>query len=285
VSDAVQPLVATDWLAARLGREGVAVVDGSWHLPTLKRDAKAEFLAAHVPGAVFFDIDAIADHASDLPHMLPSAAEFGDAVGALGIANADHVVVYDTVGLVSAARVWWTFRAFGHDRVSILDGGLVKWRAEGRPLEGGEPRRRPARFAARFRPELVRAKAQLEANVSSGAEQVLDARAAGRFAGTAPEPRAGLRGGHIPGSRNLPVDRLVDPATKTVLPPDRLAALFREAGIDSARPVVTTCGSGITASALAFALFLAGNRDAAVYDGSWSEWGRPDAGTPVATGP
>jgi thiosulfate/3-mercaptopyruvate sulfurtransferase len=281
----VPPLVTTDWLAARLGREGIAVVDGSWHLPTLKRDAGAEFLAGHIPGAVFFDIDSIADRASDLPHMLPPAQEFGAAVGALGIANADHVVVYDTVGLVSAGRVWWTFRAFGHDRVSILDGGLVKWKAEGRPLESGERRHRRVSFVARFRPELVRAKAQLVANLAGGAEQVLDARAAGRFAGTAPEPRAGLRGGHIPGSRSLPVDRLVDPATMTVLPPERLAALFRDAGIDTARPVVTTCGSGITASALAFALFLAGNREAAVYDGSWSEWGRPDAGTPVATGP
>ena len=285
MSDAVEPLVGSDWLAARLGRPGLAVVDGSWHLPAAKRDPRAEFLAGHVPGAVFFDIDAISDHASDLPHMLPDAAAFGAAVGALGIGNDDHVVVYDTVGLMSAVRVWWTFRAFGHDRVSILDGGLVKWKAEGRPLETGEAKRPPARFHARLRPELVRDRAAMLANLSSRTEQVLDARAAGRFAGTAPEPRAGLRGGHIPGSRNLPVDRLVDPAAKTVLPRERLLALFRDAGIDPAKPVATTCGSGITASALAFALHLAGNRDAAVYDGSWADWGRPEAGTPVDTGP
>ncbi len=268
----VRPLVTTDWLAANLGRRTVRVVDGSWHMPHLERDARAEFEAAHVPGAVFFDIDAIADTSSPLPHMLPTARTFAARVGALGIGARDLVVAYDTRGVVSAARVWWTFRAFGHDRVAVLDGGLPKWRAEGRPVESGAPAPKPRRFTARLRRGLVRDLAQMRANLRSRREQVLDARSAGRFAGTEPEPRAGLRGGHIPGSLNLPYERL-HRSDGTLLGPEALARLFEAAGLDLARPVVTSCGSGVTASVLALGLHLLGQEKVAVYDGSWTEWG------------
>ena len=272
-------LVGTDWLAAHLDR--VRVVDGSWHMPQLRRDPRAEFEQAHIPGAVFFDIDAIADHSTPLPHMLPDDAEFGRAVGALGIGDGDHVVAYDTRGVISAARVWWTLRVFGHDRVAVLDGGLPKWRAEGRPVERGpaKPLARP--FAARRRPELVRDLAAMRANLRTAREQVLDARSRGRFTAAEPEPRPGLRGGHIPGSLNLPYETLYRP-DGTVRGPDELRGAFTDAGLDLGRPVVTTCGSGVTASVLALGLALVGRPDVAVYDGSWSEWGG-QADTPVAT--
>ena len=265
-------LVTTEWLAANLGRRNLRVVDGSWHLPQLGRDAQAEFAEAHIPGGVFFDIDEIADPSTPLPHMLPSARTFAERVGALGCANADRVVVYDTRGVVSAARVWWTFRAFGHAQVAVLDGGLPKWRAEGRPVESGAPAPKPRRFTARLRRGLVRDLAQMRANLRSRREQVLDARSAGRFAGTEPEPRAGLRGGHIPGSLNLPYERL-HRSDGTLLGPEALARLFEAAGLDLARPVVTSCGSGVTASVLALGLHLLGQEKVAVYDGSWTEWG------------
>jgi thiosulfate/3-mercaptopyruvate sulfurtransferase len=274
-------LVTTDWLAKHLGETDLRVVDGTWHMPQLGRDARAEFEAAHVPGAVFFDIDAIADRATALPHMLPGTAEFAAAVGGLGIGRGDRVVVYDVRGVVSAARVWWTFRAFGHDAVGVLDGGLKTWRAEGRPVESGPVTTRRRVFDARLRPELVRDLAAMRANLDSHHAQVLDARSAGRFAGTEPEPRAGLRGGHIPGSLNLPYETLYR-ADGTLRPPDELEAAITGAGIDLARPIVTTCGSGVTASVLALALCRVGRPDVAVYDGSWSEWGaRSD--TPVET--
>ena len=256
-------------------------MDGTWHMPQLQRDARAEFEAAHIPGAVFFDIDAIADRGTTLPHMLPTADEFAAAVGGLGIGNDHRVVVYDVRGVVSAARVWWTFRAFGHDAVAVLDGGLGKWRAEGRPLERSAPVPARRAFAARLRPELVRDLAAMRANLGSRAAQVLDARSAGRFAGTEPEPRPGLRGGHIPGSLNLPYETLYR-ADGTLKPADELREAVAAAGVDLARPVVTTCGSGVTASVLTLVLYLIGRRDVAVYDGSWSEWGSR-ADTPVET--
>jgi thiosulfate/3-mercaptopyruvate sulfurtransferase len=275
-------LVTTDWLAAHLSDSNVRVVDGSWHMPQLRRDPRAEFAQAHIPGAAFFDIDAIADHSTDLPHMLPSPEEFARAVGALGIGDGDRVIVYDVRGVVSAARVWWTFRAFGHDDVAVLDGGLPRWRADGHPVESGVSSPTPRTFTARPRPDLVRDLARMRENLRAPREQVLDARSAGRFAGTEPEPRAGLRGGHIPGSRNLPYDRLYRP-DGTLLPPADLKVAFETAGVDLGRPVVTTCGSGVTASVLALALHTLGRRDVAVYDGSWTEWGGRDD-TPIARG-
>lgn len=272
-------VVSTEWLAKRLGEPDLRVVDGSWHMPHLARDAHAEFRAAHIPGAVFFDIDGIADHATSLPHMLPPADEFARAVGALGIGSDDRVVVYDARGVVSAARVWWTFRAFGHERVAVLDGGFRAWQAEGRPIATGERSSAPRPFRATLRPELVRDLDAVRRNLDAGDEQIVDARSRGRFRGTEPEPRAGLRGGHIPGSRNLPYETLYR-ADGTLRPPDALRAAFAEAGVDLRRPIVTTCGSGITASVLALALHVVGRPDVAVYDGSWTEWGGRDD-TPV----
>ena len=264
-------VVTTEWLAAHLGEADLRVVDGSWHMPQAKRDPAREYTEAHLPGAVFFDIDGIADHSSGLPHMLPSADVFAKAVGALGIGEGDRVIVYDSRGVVSAARVWWTFRVFGHDGVAVLDGGLPKWRAEGRPLASGVATPTARAFRARFRPELVRDVSQIKANLDTHREQILDARSRGRFAGTEPEPRAGLRGGHIPGSLNLPYDDL-HAAGGTLRSPDELRAAFVGAKVDLGRPIVTTCGSGITASVLALALHRIGRPDAAVYDGSWTEW-------------
>jgi len=271
------PLVTTDWLATNLSRRNVRVVDGSWHMPQLKRDARAEFAQAHIPGAVFFDIDAIADRRSPLPHMLPRAAEFARSVGTLGIGDGDRVIVYDSRGVVSAARVWWTFRVFGHDRVAVLDGGFPRWRAEGRPVAAGEPTPRPRRFSARLRRGLVRDLLGMRGNLRTRREQVLDARSRGRFAGTEPEPRAGLRSGHIPGSLNLPYEQLYQ-ADGTLLSPDALRRQFERTGLDLGKPIVTSCGSGVTASVLALALAALGRADVAVYDGSWTEWGgRADA--------
>ncbi len=272
-------LVTPEWLARNLGRRDVRVVDGSWHMPHLTRDARAEFAQAHIPGAVFFDIDAIADRSTTLPHMLPRAAEFAQAVGRLGIGSRDRVIVYDTRGVASAARVWWTFRAFGHDKVAVLDGGLPRWRAEGRAVESGTPAPKPRRFTARLRPSLVRDLAGMSQNVKTRKAQVLDARSRGRFAGTEPEPRAGLRAGHIPGSLNLPYDELYQ-KDGTLLPADAIRAKLEGAGIDLGKPVVTSCGSGVTASVLALGLHVAGRPDVAVYDGSWTEWGGRDD-TPV----
>ena len=277
------PLVTTEWLAAHLGDPALRILDGSWHMPQAGRDPRAEFVQAHIPGATFFDIDAVADRSTSLPHMLPSAAEFADAVGALGVGTGDPVVVYDSRGVVSAARVWWTFRTFGHDEVAVLEGGLPRWRREGRPVESGDTPRPPRRFAARVRPQLVRHTEQLLGNLVSRREQVLDARSRGRFVGTEPEPRAGLRGGHIPASLNLPYDAIYAPGGETLQSPEALRQTFEGAGVDLTRPVVTTCGSGITAAVLALGLHLAGHREVAVYDGSWTEWGgRND--TPVEDG-
>jgi thiosulfate/3-mercaptopyruvate sulfurtransferase len=265
-------VVSTEWLAANLGNPRVRVVDGTWHMPQLQRNARREFEEAHVPGAVFFDIDEIADRTTALPHMLPTPAEFSRHMSALGLSSNDFIVVYDTRGVVSAARVWWTFRAFGHDGVAVLDGGLKKWKAENRPLATGAATPAARRFRAKLRPALVRGIEQMRRNIETRREQVLDARSRGRFYGTEPEPRQGLRAGHIPGSFNLPYDMLYRP-DGTLLPPEGLKEVFREAGLDSRKPVATTCGSGVTASILALGLHVIGHKKVAVYDGSWTEWG------------
>lgn len=274
-------LVSTEWLAEHLAATDIVVVDGSWYLPTERRDPHAEYLQRHIPGAVFFDIDAIADPDNSLPHMLPGPEQFAAAVGALGIGDAQRIVVYDGAGLFSAARVWWTFRVMGAGDVVVLDGGLPKWLAEGRPVEPGPVERRPRRFAPRFDAEAVRDMDAVRRLLEIGDEQIVDARSAARFAGQAPEPRPGLRSGHMPGSRNLPYGNLLN-ADGTLKDDAVLDAAFAGAGIDLDRPIVTSCGSGVTAAILTLGLAVLGHRHNALYDGSWTEWGGRDD-TPVAT--
>ena len=268
-----EALVSTAWLAAHLGAPDIRVVDGSWYLPAMKRDPKAEFAAEHIPGAVYFDIDDISDTASPLPHMLPSPEKFASRVKNLGLGDGNRIVVYDGLGLFSAARVWWMFRVFGHEDVAVLDGGLRKWKAEGRPLESDAPRPRERHFTARVNSLLVRELDDVKRNIETKREQVIDARSPGRFFGRDPEPRQGLRGGHIPGSKNVPFGEMTDPATGTLLPAAAIEAKFRAAGVDPAKPIVASCGSGVSACALALGLHLIGAPQVAVYDGSWTEWG------------
>lgn len=276
-------LVSTSWLAAHMQAPDVRVVDATYYLPHEGLNPRQEFEAHHIPGAVFFDIDEIADTASDLPHMLPAPEKFSSRVRKLGLGDGVRIVVYDQRGIFSAPRVWWTFRYFGHEDVAVLDGGLPRWVAEGRPVEEGPPRSVERHFTARVNSLLVRDAAQMAANISSRRTQVLDARSRARFEGSAPEPRAGLRGGHIPGSLNLPFDELIDPETGLFREPDELRARFEGAGVDLDRPVTTTCGSGITAAVLALGLHLIGHKDVSLYDGSWAEWGMP-GDRPVETG-
>ncbi|MGQ0673876.1 MAG: 3-mercaptopyruvate sulfurtransferase [Hyphomicrobium sp.] len=284
VKDARNWIVETEWLASHLDAPDLVVLDGSWHLPTAGRDAKAEYLAEHIPGALFFDIDDLSDEKSDLPHMLPSTVKFASRVKKMGIGDGKRIVVYDTHGLFSAARVWWTFRAMGHQDVAVLNGGLRKWKAEGRPLEDGPP---PPRQTRHYTPlqnsELLRDVSDMKSYVDKGNMQIVDARPAGRVEGRDPEPRPGLRQGHIPGSRNVPSQSILN-ADGTLKSKAELVEIFKAAGIDPHKPVVTTCGSGVTASMLALALAVVGQTNAAVYDGSFAEWGRNDNGLPVATG-
>jgi len=278
------PLVGTDWLAEHLGQPGVVVLDASWYLPQMNRDPLREYRAGHIPGALFWDLEAMSDASSSLPHMLPPPDQAAQRIGALGVSNADAVIVYDGSGVnLSAPRAWWHFRVLGHERVAVLDGGMTRWRAEGRAEESGDATRPPATFRAAVEPRLVRSIAQVRSAVGNPAIGLVDARSAGRFEGREPEPRPGLAGGHIPGAKNLPFAQVLDGSGR-LLPPVELKARFESVGIDLAKPVIATCGSGVSAAALALGLEVAGHRDYAVYDGSWAEWGGRDD-TPIETGP
>ena len=278
------PLVSTEWLAEHLNDPHVRIVDATFKMPGILPLPKDDYLAAHIPGAVFFDVDAVSDHSNPLPHMFPSADQFGRDVGALGIGNDDTVVVYDSGGWVAAPRVWWMFLSFGKD-VRVLNGGLKKWVAEGRKVEKGEAAApKAATFKAGFDARRVRSMQQLVANLSSSAEQVIDARANERYQGKVAEPRPGLRSGHIPGSLSLPYNNLFDAATGTMKPLDDLRAAFAGVGVKLDAPIVTSCGSGVSAAVLTLALYRLGVENPALYDGSWTEWGAAD-GPPVATGP
>ena len=278
------PLVTTDWLAAHIADPNVRVIDASFKMPGVLPLQKDDYLAAHIPGAVFFDVDAVSDHSSPLPHMFPSAEQFGRDVGGLGIGNDDTVVIYDAGGWVAGPRAWWMFLSFGHTNVRVLNGGLKKWIAEGRKVEKGEVAPKPSTFKATFDSRRTRSMQQLIENLASRAEQVIDARANERYQGKVAEPRVGLRSGHIPGSLSLPYNNLFDAATGTMKSLDDLRTAFLGAGVKLDAPVVTSCGSGVSAAVLTLALYRLGVENPALYDGSWTEWGAAD-GPPVATGP
>ena len=276
-------IVSTQWLADHLGSPDIAIIDASWHLPTAQRDAKTEFAEAHIPGAQFFDIDELSDTASSLPHMLPSPEKFSSRMRKMGIGDGKRVIAYDSIGLFSAARAWWMFKVFGHDDVAVLDGGLNKWLAEGRATEDGPALPRQERhFTARFKGSMVKDMKDVAAALKSDAAQIADARSCTRFRGEEVEPRPGVRAGHMPGAKNVHYASLLN-ADGTLKSADEIAAVFAAAGVDVAKPVITSCGSGVTAAILTLGLTLTGSRDHALYDGSWTEWGgTPD--NPVATG-
>lgn len=276
-------LVSTEWLADHLDAPDIRIVDGSFFLPAQKRDPKAEFANQHIPGAVFFDIDEIADTSNPLPHMMPTSEKFSSRVRKLGLGDGNKIIVYDTSPMTGACRVWWMFRAMGHKDVAVLDGGLPKWMAEGRTVTDDPTPPRERHFTARLDNTLVRSIDDVRGLLDSKREQVVDARAANRFRGEVPEPRAGLRSGHMPGALNLPYNDLLDSRTGTMLPAAELQARIKAAGIDPAKKVTASCGSGVTACVVGLALYLTGAPEAAIYDGSWTEWGgRED--TPVVTG-
>ncbi len=274
------PLVTTDWLADHLSAPEIRVVDGSWYLPQMNRNAAQEYEHQHIPGAVFLDLDAISDQKSPFPHMVPSPEAFSRDVGKLGIANLHHLVIYDGAGLFSAARIWWMFKVMGHEKVSVLDGGLPKWLAEGHRTATSIEKPTEQQFVARPNPTIRREIADIERNLKSRLEQVIDARSRGRFAGTDPEPRPELSSGHMPGSLSLPFGELLN-EDGTLKPASDLRQIFEKAGIDLERPIVTTCGSGVTAAILYLALTVLEHPKISLYDGSWSEWAATD-GMPIA---
>jgi thiosulfate/3-mercaptopyruvate sulfurtransferase len=278
------PLVTTEWLAAHLDDPKVRIIDATFKLPGVLPLPIDDYVAAHIPGAVFFDVDAVSDHSNPNPHMYPDAAQFTRDIEALGISTGDTVIAYDAGGWVAAPRAWWMFLSFGHPNVKVLDGGLKKWRQEGRPTQSGRLTPKPGKFTARLDPSYVRGQQQVLKNVETRAEQLVDARPQGRFEGTAPEPRPQSRSGHIPGSRNVPYAGLFDAETGLMKSRDELRKAFTVAGVDLAKPIVTSCGSGVSALVLTLALYRLGVRGSALYDGSWAEWGGPD-GPPVAIGP
>ena len=282
MSETSRFVVSSDWLAKEMGNPDLRIVDASFYLPAQNRDADAEYAAGHIPGAVRFDHDKVADHSTDLPHMVPSPEVFAEAVGQMGIGENDRIVIYDGPGIFSAPRAWWLFRTMGARNVYVLDGGLDGWKAEGRPIQSEVPSPAPKTFTPSFRPEKVVNIEKMKSIAEAGSRQIADARGAGRFAAAEPEPRQGLRSGHMPGARSLPSGIFSADGKLKTLP--ELRQVIEEAGIDLARPVVTTCGSGITAAIITLALESLGHDDNALYDGSWTEWGSR-ADTPVVTGP
>ncbi len=282
MADDPKTLVSTDWLAKHLKDPDLRLLDASWYLPDANRDAKAEYDAAHIPGARFFDIDDISDHRSDLPHMAPPVEKFMSRLRAMGVGDGHQVVVYDGAGLLSAARVWWLFRLMGQENVAVLDGGFPKWQAEGHPVEDMPPIVRDRHMTVRLQNHLVRDVTQVAAASKLDEPVIVDARSAARFRGDAPEPREGLRAGHIPGSRNVPYTELLND-DNTMKSPEETRAVFEAAGVDLGKPVITSCGSGVTAAILALALERMGHGKWSLYDGSWAEWGMFPT-VPVATG-
>jgi thiosulfate/3-mercaptopyruvate sulfurtransferase len=278
------PLVSTEWLAAHISDPKVKIIDASYKMPGVLPLPGDDYLAAHIPGAVFFDVNAIADRNDPRPHMYPTAEQFARDVAALGISSDDTVVAYDAGTWVAAPRAWWMFLSFGHPNVKVLDGGLQKWKVEGRPVESGAVAPKPGKFQAKLDASFVRSKEQLLKNLESRREQLVDARPRPRFEGTVVEPWPGRRSGHIPGSRNVPYADLFDAKTGAMKPLEELRKTFASAGVDLEKPIVTTCGSGVSALVLTLALYRLGVRGSALYDGSWAEWGLPD-GPPIATGP